>query len=154
MNNIYDILKGKVIDAGELVSMMEAQTDGECKLVKEFNERIIDLIVSHAYKIPTKPVDVFNIDVLNTDAPIKDKLTVLMEKQKMIEQEMKNYENSIVGKTVRVAFRNDIETAKIKRVDYKAGKLIVVILDIHDEEYEADETGLPIVEYDFNEILG
>lgn len=153
MDKIYEILEGKIIDVGELVSMMKAQTDGEGKCVKDFAERIIDLIVSHAHKTPEK-VDVFNIDVLNTDAPIKDKLAVLMEKQRMTEEEMKNYENSIVGKTVRVAFRNDIETAKIKRVDYKAGKLILVILDIHYEEYETDEMGLPIVEYAFNEILG
>lgn len=152
MDKIYEVLEGKIIDAGELVSMMKAQTDGEGKCVKDFAERIVGLIVSHAHKIPEK-VDVFSVDVLNTEAPIMDKLAVLIEKQRVTELEMKNYENSIIGKTVRVAFRNDVETAKIRKVDYKTSKVTVSILDTYDDEFEKDENGFVIADYDFNELL-
>lgn len=152
MDSIYETLDGKMVDARELVSMLNAQTDGEGKCVKEFAERIVDLIVSHAYKVPEK-VRVFNIDVLNTDAPIKDKLAVLIEKQKVTEDEMKIYGSSIIGKVVKVIFHNDIENAKIKRVDYKTGKVTVAVLDVNDTYYEKDENGCPIVDYDIRELI-
>lgn len=41
-------LKGMVIDASELVSMIVAQTKGESKDVLIFADKIIDLIYSHS----------------------------------------------------------------------------------------------------------
>lgn len=43
-----DILKNKVVDAKELISMIKAQSKGESEDIKIFAERIIDLIYSHA----------------------------------------------------------------------------------------------------------
>lgn len=51
----YDTLDGKIINARELRSMIEAQASGKKEDIKEFAERIIDLIYSHAKYIPTFP---------------------------------------------------------------------------------------------------
>lgn len=44
----YEFLEDKIINASELVSMIEAQSEDENQEVKEFEERIISLIFSHA----------------------------------------------------------------------------------------------------------
>lgn len=52
MNNKLNMefLENKIVDADELVDMIEAQKDDENEEIIEFANRIIELIFSHARK--------------------------------------------------------------------------------------------------------